>query len=214
MSARLGLWLKAFWRWLAEARLFWCAILVLVLAVVWSFRSDATDLQVRVAGLVLQWLGIGTVAHGVRETRKLFGRPGLPESVRQWRSRFPRWRQDVFVGMGGGAIGSAGGGGRAHVSSRVDPAAPVQVQLDALKENTERMDQELIQMQREMDGLRHQHSEALRQERELRGKGDEELHLRLEAAETGGLNITFVGVLWLFVGVLLATLSPEIARWF
>ena len=55
------------------------------------------------------------------------------------------------------------------------------------------------------------HSEALRAEERSRARGDQDLSLRLEAAETGGLHITFMGTVWLFLGAVLATMSPEIA---
>jgi hypothetical protein len=100
-----------------------------------------------------------------------------------------------------------------HVWSNVDPAAPVEAQLNALKKNVERLHERLIQMQDEMDRDLHRHSEALRQEQEVRGQGDKHLHLRLEAAETGGLHITFIGLLWLLLGVLLATIPGEIHSW-
>ncbi len=51
---------------------------------------------------------------------------------------------------------------------------------------------------------------ALGEERASRSKDVADLQRRLELAETGGLHITFVGAIWLFVGVLLATLAPEI----
>jgi hypothetical protein len=213
MAARLWSWLKAFLHWLAEPRPLWLALLVLVPALCVSLRPGATDLQIRLTGMVLQWLGIGTVAHGVHQTRKLFGRPSLVDSLRQWFSRFPRWRRPVTVEIGAGALGLGGLSARLHVWSNVDPAAPVEVQLNALKQNAERMNERLNQMQDEVDRELHQHSEELRREREARGHGDKDLHLRLEAAETGGLHITFVGLLWLLVGVLLATIPQEIERW-
>ena len=55
--------------------------------------------------------------------------------------------------------------------------------------------------------------ESLRQERQFREEGDEHLHKRLEAAEPGGLHISLIGVIWIFLGLILSTVSPEIAQW-
>jgi hypothetical protein len=71
----------------------------------------------------------------------------------------------------------------------------------------------LTQMQQEMETEFQKISATLGEERTNRSREAAELQRRLETAETGGLHITFVGVVWLFVGVILATLSPEILRW-
>ena len=79
--------------------------------------------------------------------------------------------------------------------------------------NVERMNERLIQAQKDIDSERSKHSESLRQERQFREGGDEHLHNRLEAAETGGLHISLIGVIWIFLGLILSTVSPEIAQW-
>jgi hypothetical protein len=95
----------------------------------------------------------------------------------------------------------------------MDSAATIETRLDAVIRNVEGLNQRLLQLHAEMDSEVRSHSNALREEQHLRAKDDQELRSRLEAAETGGLHISFVGVVWLFVGVLLTTVSPEIARW-
>lgn len=92
---------------------------------------------------------------------------------------------------------------REHAWKNVDPDAPIQEQVDALKNNVESLKQQLTHMHVEMDSRLHGHSESLRQEQESRKEGDERLHQRLEAAETGGIYVSFIGVVWLSVGLLL-----------
>lgn len=128
-------------------------------------------------------------------------------------SRFPRWRRRIVFGAGAGTLGVAGVSARGHVWSTVDPSAPIEVRLEAVVRNVERLDERLIQVQNEMDSELRKHSDELRKEQQIRATDDEQIQLRLEAAQTGGLYITFIGVIWLFVGVLLSTISPEIARW-
>jgi hypothetical protein len=213
MMRRMFAWLKALFRWLAEASLAWLALLVVVVALLASLRHGAIETEIRVAGLFLQWLGIGTVAHGLHKTRKLFQRPSVTELIRGWLSRFPRWRQHAVVGVGGVVAGVGGVSGRAYGWSNMDPAAPIEARLEAVIRNVDGLNQRLLQLQTEMDSELRSHSKALREEQQLRAKDDRELQLRLEAAETGGIHISFIGVVWLFVGVLLSTVAPEIARW-
>jgi len=106
-----------------------------------------------------------------------------------------------------------GGRARMHGWTKVDPSAPLDVQLNALRQNVERLNERVTQVQNEVDAELHKHSEALRQEQQIRAKDNKDLQSRLEAAETGGLYISFIGLLWLLLGVLLTTVSPEIARW-
>jgi len=46
-----------------------------------------------------------------------------------------------------------------------------------------------------------------------RAKEDQAIREKLAAAQTGGLNISAMGVLWLFVGITLSTASPEITKY-
>jgi hypothetical protein len=147
--ARLWSWLMAFARWLAAARPLWVALGVLAVALYVSLRSGASEWEIRVAGLALQWLGIGTVAYGVRETRRLFARASLSGLLRQWVSRFPGRPQQIT--MGTIASGSAAFAPRLDVWSNMDPSAPVEVQLDALRKNVERLYASLSELRGEMD---------------------------------------------------------------
>jgi len=199
-------------QWFAEARLLWLALAVVAIALVVSLRPGATDLHIRTAGLILQLLGIGTVAHGVQETRKFFGHPSLLTLLHHWLVRFPRWRRNVIVGTGSSSIGLTGFAARAYVWTPMNLSAPTEAQLKALTSNVERLKESLIQLQNEMDRELKNIAAALGEERASRSKDVADLQRRLELAETGGLHITFVGVIWLFVGVLLATLAPEILR--
>ncbi len=210
---RIFQWLGLFWYWFAEARLLWMALLVLLLAFLVSFRSGAGEIHIRVTGLILQWLGIGTVALGIHETRRLFGRPGIVKLLLEWMSHFPRWRRRIVVGAGSGTLRALTGHAGVHVWSNVDPSASIEARLEALTKNVERVNERLIQAQREIDSALSKQSEALHQEQHIRAKDDENLHKRLEAAETGGLHISFIGMLWIFFGLLLSTMSAEIAQW-
>lgn len=210
---RLSAWLAALAHWLAEARLLWTGLFVVLLALLVCIRPGAREIDVRVTGLVLQWLGIGTVAVGIRETRRLFGRPGIGKLFVAWVSRFPRWRRQVVFGAGAGALGTATASARGYVWTTIDPTAPVETRLNALTRNVERLNERLIQVQNELESELRKHSEALRSEQNERAQNDQQLHLRLEAAETGGLYISAIGLVWLIVGVFLTTMSPEIGRW-
>src|SRR3546814_4179733 len=85
-SRILIVWLRALWFWLTEPRHFWLATFVVALALVFALRRGTTEPEIRISGLLLQILGIGTVAWGIRETRALFGRPTLVAESRDRKS--------------------------------------------------------------------------------------------------------------------------------
>jgi hypothetical protein len=54
----------------------------------------------------------------------------------------------------------------------------------------------------------------LHEERTLREIEDLTTRRKLELSQTGGLSISAVGLVWLFLGIVLSTASAEIARLF
>jgi len=209
--AKATAWLRAFVRWLAEPHLLWWTLLGVMLALAISLRPGANEFQIRASGLVLQWLGIGTVALGVRRTRRQFGLPSLKTLFHNWLARFPSWPRNVVLDVQGVSIGVSAGHARLEVWSNVDPSAPLEQQVAALAKNVQRVKESLDTIRGETDTKLREHSEALRREEQARTKSDDHFRKQLEAAHTGGIYITFAGVIWLLVGVFLATVAPEIA---
>ena len=68
-------------------------------------------------------------------------------------------------------------------------------------------------MATELDEQARDHSHAIEKERQTRAAEHMRLWDRLEATETGGLSLSAVGVLWLWIGVILSTVAPELAKW-
>lgn len=60
---------KAIWPWLAEARYVWLSTAVICVALIISLRPHTTEPVIRLTGLLLQLLGIGSVIWGISETR-------------------------------------------------------------------------------------------------------------------------------------------------
>src|SRR3546814_19763489 len=89
-SRILIVWLRALWFWLTEPRHFWLATFVVALALVFALRRGTTEPEIRISGLLLQILGIGTVVWGIRETRSEERRVGK-ECVSTCSSRWSRY---------------------------------------------------------------------------------------------------------------------------
>lgn len=79
-----------------------------------------------------------------------------------------------------------------------------------LEENLKRANERINQAQREFDEKMRKVAASVVQEQVERRSEDAAIHHKLETSETGGVHITAIGAIWLFVGVTLSTASPEI----
>jgi len=199
-------------KWLLEGWWWWAGFLVLAVALRVSFHPGTSEFEVRVSGLVLQWLGVGTVAVGLRKARKMFGRPRPMTSFRAWLSRRPSWgRRDVMV-ADALPVGVSGSAAIGRPWSPVDPESPIAEQVGALTKNVEQLKERLAAAENNLDCLAHEHIETLRREQQIRAEHDDALQAKLEVAETGGFYISLMGVICLFIGLLLTSVPREIAQ--
>jgi len=209
---RLFAWSRVLGRWLAEARLFGIALLVLLGPLYVSFRPGTSEVQVRVSGLFLQSFGVATVAFGLHRIRKMFGRPSLVTSLKAWLSRLPRWIRKAVMAADTASISASGSITVESQWSIFDPDSLIEAQVGELAKNVERLKVGLIAVKKDIDSRAREQADALQREQQLRAEHDEKLQALLEAAETGGLHISFVGVIWLLFGLLLSSVPREIAQ--
>lgn len=207
-------WLRAINRWFAEFKHLWLALLVCAIALVIALRPSTTEPVIRLTGLALQLLGIGTVAWGIAATRALFGLPSIVSVARSWLARFPQLRPRTVSGRVDITLPGPTVLARGYVSHDPGPNATLDARVVALEKNIAGVNERLDQTQREMDDQSHKTEAAIRQAEEIRAAEDRAIREKLEATGTGGVHISAVGALWLFLGVTLSTASPEISRWF
>ena len=210
---KLLFWFKELWHWLVEACLLWLTVAVAAIALVLAFRKGIDEATIRITGLVLQLLGIGTVAWGIRVTRKFFGRPSILTLLRQWFNHFPRFAGRTIAATANIHAISMTGNARGHVWRHPGPDATIEDRVKAIEDNLQDVNQRLCSTQTEIDqGFREQ-TGNLKHEQDMRSRADQEIREKLEATETGGLHISAMGVLWLFIGIIMSTIPAELSRW-
>ena len=205
--------LKSIFHWLFEWRYFCLSLLVVVVPVFFGLRYGADEAAIRITGMALQLLGILTVAWGIHTTRKEFGHPSIFTVWYQRLSRFPSFRKRVVTVTGHITLPGMTVSGRGHASVSAGPGATIEARVQALEENLQIVHDRVSQTQNEMDHAFRKHSEALKQEEQVRDKEDQNIRAKLEATETGGLHISAMGAFWLFVGVIMSTVPVELAKW-
>lgn len=204
--------MKALWPWLVEARFAWLALGVIALALAVSLRPHTPEPVIRLTGLALQVLGIGTVIWGISETRALFGHPSFAAKAKSWFGRFPLLRRNAVVAAGVGSIGFATCKARAYGTHGPGPNPTIESRINALEKNVVLLHERISSTEREMDDEFRKGAEALKKEEQTRQAEDNAIREKLEATGTGGVHISAIGASWLFVGVVLSTAGLEIAE--
>jgi len=160
---------------------------------------------------VLQLLGVATVAWGISETRALFGRPSLSHRIIVWLNRFPLWRRNIVIELQGIAATASVGRASAHVVHSAAIDATIEARVAALEKNIASVHDRIGEIHRETREELQNLVVAVSREERGRLAEDEQLRRTLEAASTGGIHISAIGALWIFVGLILSTAAPEIA---
>lgn len=203
---------KQLWFWFVEARFAWLALSVTMAALIVALRPHTSEAVIRLTGLVLQVLGIGTVIWGISETRALFGHPSFAAKVKSWLGRFPLRRREVIIGNGAVFHPGMTLNGRAYVTHGPGKNPTIESRLDALEKNISLIHERISGAEKEMDEKFRMSTDMLKTEEHTRQIEDKAIREQLEATGTGGIHISSIGALWLFVGVTLSTAGVEIAK--
>ena len=203
--------ITALWSWFAKPRFVWIALGVVVLALVGVLRPGTSEPTIRIVGLVLQLMGIGTVIWGISETRNLFGHPSLSSKVRAWLGEFPLRRRPIVINASVGAFGSSSAKARGYATHGPGPSPTTETRLDALEKNILVLHERVSGVERDMDAGLRKGGEALESEINARSAEDHAIREKLEATGTGGVHISAIGAFWLFAGVILSSASVELA---
>lgn len=198
--------------WLMRARLIMVAASVVILAIVISLYFLQTEQSVRLTGLVLQLLGIAAAAIGIRDTRRMFGKPSFLELIRTWVRAIPRLRPQA-VSISGSSALSVTATCKAQVWHGVGPEPTIESRLAAAEANLQELVDRANKAESAFDTHVRQSEQILRDERAQRLEADRQLHLKVESASTDGLHLAAVGVAWLACGVVLSTMPNELL-WF
>jgi hypothetical protein len=201
-------WITRLLHWLASARLAIFTVAVVVVAVGLSFFVH-TEPAIRLAGLCLQLLGIAAAALGIRDTRRMFGKPSFLQSLRSWATSWPRFRPKVQHASASGSV-SIGSSASATVWHGVASDATLEQRIDALEANLKSVEGRLHSAEGAISTNERKFTSKLQQESQERGTQVAELHRKVEAASTDGLRLAAAGAFWLTIGVVLSTASPEL----
>ncbi len=209
LTRNLLCWPKHALLWLLKAWLAWLAIAVLGLSLVVPLLWIGTADSLRYSGLFMQLLGLGTVAIGIRDTRRMFGKPSMLELFRRWHRNIPIFGPKV-IQMSGSAPLNITESAKAHVWRGSGKNPTLESRLEAAEANLGELYGRLNRFESESNHEIRKIVSKLRAESAERKEQDRQLHHKIEVASADGLHLAAVGVVWLMAGVILSTIPQEL----
>ena len=207
-------WIYRIWRWLSEVPTFWAFAAVLLGAVaIPVLTMNARDDAFRIAGLLLQLVGISVVAYTLRGRGKLFGRLPVLKFALEWFSRAPRFRTNT-INLEASACASASASANADATVWRGPRLdqPIEAQLEAMRENIATVRDQLMKLETRTSSRLTQITNAIEAERSQRSEQLRESREKIEELATGSLYFEVAGLAWLVSGVVLATIPLELSK--
>lgn len=196
-------------KWLWHAKLFYLFAVGLVafaIVSVWRLEHWAP-----LTAAVLQLAGLSVSAYGLDKTRRDFEKPSIPALARDWLAARPRWRPkpNTFSPS-------------LNVTSRTRDVAPVRKWLPVpptiaveervteLTRNMERFARDVYPALKTLFDLGYGNEDGIESESAAREAVQKQLDKRLDKAMTDGLLVSFVGLSWTALGILLDVLAPHV----
>ena len=201
------------------------AIFALGLAFAYVIGSahPRADGEIRLAAGILELMGIGSVALGIADIRQQFKLNALSSEVRTDLQKFiaavvARLRR--LLGLRTHAIAPVTGvvahaeltvsaHGRGKV--RPGPQASLEERVQSLERLVDGLQDAVWRGEDDLLRETTERKKALERERTAREGSYRDLRQTIHEYAVGGVRLEIVGLVWLAVGVCLATLAPEIA---
>jgi len=210
---RLRLWVLEIWRWLAEGEIVFMCLLVIASAIALVFCTWRSEVSIRLAGYVLQLIGMIFAIRGLLSIRTHFGQTLLRKIFLNWLKRFPKWKRNVVLELNSANIASAGMKSGAEVWTPDNSKQSVEKRIEGIVKNLERIRTVQHEHTNSIDELKQSHEEHKKKVAEQAKKIENEIHSELELLHTGDLITSVVGLVWLTVGITMSTMTPEIYQW-
>jgi hypothetical protein len=207
---------RALARWFfVDPRAVWAALGIPAIALAGAhYLPWERELNVRVGGYAITLAGVLLVVADLRGKRRAFNRPGAMTRLLGWLWRLPPIflpSRPVVANVSGNISLSVVGSG--YVTTTASPGAPLHQRITVLEDNLRRANDRISNTENlirsEVSTLQLAHSE----ERAGREAADQRLNSQLEELSVGGLDVAYVGVVWVVGGNALTTFPAEIARW-
>jgi hypothetical protein len=184
-----------------------------VLALTYSLGIAKSEDAIRLTGLLLQLAGILTVVWGLVATWRFFGLGDPVARVTDWLSRFPLRRRAIYASINEAVEADDALAARGFTSWPLDSTASLTDRLGAIEKNLPLIQERISYTQQELDRAVHTLRGELKEALAAANARVAHVDTKVTALGTGSLHISAMGALWLFVGSILGSASPNLAAW-
>lgn len=208
--------IRAFLRWVGEAKHVAVAAIVIIAAMVTSAMAvriypKSPELIIRHTGLALLVLGTATVILGILKTRADFKLPTLRNKAGQWLKRCPWLSQRGVIGAASATSRVQMGSADAYGIYGVGDNPTIESIAEALVKNVENLHKRISSVKNEVEGKINEVHTKIESEKHARKEEAGDIRKELLDTATGGLHLSAIGASWLIVGSVLGTAAPELA---
>ncbi len=204
---------------LKEARPAWLSIVgaTFALLIGWIIScsfSQTTSATIRYAGTLLQIFGLATAAYGLSQTLQLFGSTVPKNGIISWWNRLkgafglPRIvtaKAHSGLTLGGSAEMRKGLHCMNTEGSAEDRIANVEANVGILEE---RLDDYIQRLKADIADVR----DIVDRDSQARQSSEQRIERRIEDFAIGGLQHEVIGLIWLFFGIIGASVPDELAK--
>jgi hypothetical protein len=199
--ARWGGWFRRGWPW-------WCSVALAVGGLLALHYLPTTDDNVRRVGMFYETLGMLLVLVEVAAATKKHGLQWPWQRLaRYWRD-IPLKRQTTVVGSSFTALWDVKSSGRGRVFDV--PGTTLEERIAALEKQLQRVESSVDRLDNRMDTEERARIDADKAEAAARTQADDQLRDAIKGLEVGSIDLTLFGLLWLFVGMVMTTGTPEL----
>lgn len=191
----------------------WTSILTNGGALLISLFIFQTEPCIRIFGMGLQLLGVISIIWGISETRELFGEPSFFRIIKN-KVVSMLSKRNITIHPDSGHIKMTGNSPR--ISQRNSPFGnnpTLKERVLSLEKNIYFINDDIKKLQEEMDIQGSDIHKRINDKTKLLQTEIEQINKKLKESATGGIHISALGAIWFFIGILLSSLAPELAKW-
>ncbi len=208
---------KLTWHWLGKFKVFWWFLIAIIGSVVvadWIGCRIGVSRAERLpyAGWFLEMLGVLVVFFGIGDKLQLFEKDGLIARTIKILSEFPLFRSDTHVAAGTASIRLGGGRVRARTTMNPPPGANLEERVEFLEQAINKLNEWIGDAKEEaIEGL-DKLKETIDSELESLREDIDKIRHQSERALVGQLGWEYAGLVWIMMGLTLATI-PDGLLW-
>lgn len=209
-------WLREIGRWVRRAPInsyYWWAVAGIGMSIAGVGAFGWTEKSFRLAGMCLQLGGVLTVVWGILKTRADFGQPTVRSQFKAWMKVFPPLNPPAITASINGVLPGLSGRGYLHTTHGPSADQTIEGRVTHLEGIVKKLEDAQGRTHVAVVEAQAKAQEALdAQARQLLGQIDA-VSKKIESTATGGVHVSAVGVVLLFVGTIFGGAAPELEKW-